>query len=426
MAATMAAAAAAATSVRRTRPSSGRTNILSVKEPVSFHLALLLGNEYVLPIGKNSVDVLRTPFQRAAMDGAQGPSSDSPAFRRNFSSIQINQPKSPNLTGTRLELWAKKYVSSQCDSEDFDKAWQDRLLIATEKRIFIVTRKKLNTKLEAEGLLKGRNKTDDFGCMDRHGSPFDLEIVDSIPTNEIASISLDDDNAEKPKEVQTMQSSIARSFRHTATILNILPANSNKDSRKARPEAPELCLNRFFESGSPSIPSARENFCEQILSITTAPAGFNHGQTYHFLLRKQDYPCVDGDDAISLRNRADAEALAARLSTLAARRRAESDRETRFLRLQRRLRRAWDSILFNLVLLVLIVSNFVFTVEQLQNTDPSRQPFFEHVDLAYTVIFTLGPPKPITSTQLFASTSAPPCVLFSFALDILNCTISEN
>jgi hypothetical protein len=64
----------------------------------------------------------------------------------------------------------------------------------------------------------------------------------------------------------------------------------------------------------------------------------------------------------------------------------------RFLRLQRRLRRAWDSYPFNIAVLVLIVSNFVFTMEQLQNTDFARHPIFEHIDLAYTLIFTLGHP----------------------------------
>ena len=156
-------------------------------------------------------------------------------------------------------------------------------------------------------------------------------------------------------------------------------------------EAADLSLNHYFWPSSESCrPNSSKNFCEQILSISTAPAGFNHGQTYHFLLRKQDYSCTDGDDDIPLRSSADAEALTARLAALAARRRAESARETRFLRLQRRLRLAWNSIPFNLAVLVLIISNFVFTVEQLQNADTARQPFFERVDLIYTIVFALG------------------------------------
>jgi hypothetical protein len=164
-----------------------------------------------------------------------------------------------------------------------------------------------------------------------------------------------------------------------------LNLDSQRASRKATSEAAHHCLERFSKQSS-----AGDNFCEQILSIETAPSGFNRSQTYHFILRKQDYPCVDADDYLPMQNRADASALATRLAALAARRRAESARETRFLRMQMRLCRAWNSLPFNLIVLVLIVSNFVFTVEQLQNNDPARQPFFEQVDLVYTIIFALG------------------------------------
>jgi hypothetical protein len=396
----MAAAVAASAAVRRTRSDRGRVNVIGVKEPVSFHLALILGNEYILPPGKNSADVLRTPLHRAVLEGPQE-SSDSPAFRLVHNNSKLIQGKSPNFTGTKLELWVKKFVSSQSDSDDFDKAWQDRLFIITEKRIFIVTKKTINNKLRAGELLRGNKFIDETGDIDR----VDLEIVDSIPTDEIDSISLDNVHATQSTDIQPIPSSfITRSLRRVATKLNILPDDcdgmvhdNQRTSVRADRESADQCLNRFSQPSSendfPSSSSARQNFCEPILRIATAPAGFNHGQTYHFILRKQDYPCVDSEEAVPLRNRAEAEALAARLAALAARRRAESARETRFLRLQRRLRRAWDSIPFNVALLVLIVSNFAFTVEQLQNTDPERQPFFERVDLAYTAIFALGPPS---------------------------------
>ena len=343
------------------------------------------------------------PFLRLESEAAQD-STDSSAFRLIHTKNQSIPGKPSNLTGTKLEIWAKKFVSSHSDSDDFEKAWQDRLLIATEKRIFILTKKKLNVSSENSELSKLRNSFDlrtstDFqDKMDRGQGRVDLEIVDSIPTDEITGISLGEDHVAEIKEANLNHSSfITRSFRNTASKLNLLSSDNNDETleiqranRKATFEAADLCLDRFLKRSLQSSPSACDNFCEQILSITTAPTGFNRGQTYHFLLRKQDYPCVDPDDYVPMQNRADAEALAARLAALAARRRAESARETRFLRLQLRLRRAWDSIPFNLVVLVLIVSNFVFTVEQLQNIDPARQPFFEQVDLVYTVIFALG------------------------------------
>ena len=130
----------------------GRVKLTNVKEPVSFHLSLLLGNEYILPVGKSSVDVLRSPFHRAAVEGKDP--TENPAFRLVRSNSQLIMGRSPNFTDTKIELWVKKFVSSQSDysdtERDFDKVWQDRLLIATEKRIFIVTKKKNNVSFETE------------------------------------------------------------------------------------------------------------------------------------------------------------------------------------------------------------------------------------------------------------------------------------
>ena len=58
------------------------------------------------------------------------------------------------------------------------------------------------------------------------------------------------------------------------------------------------------------------------------------------------------------------------------------------------MRHWWNSVLFNFLLLVLIVSNFAFSVMQLENKDPDMQPFFENVDFVYTIIFAIGGPSP--------------------------------
>ncbi len=130
-----------------------------------------------------------------------------------------------------------------------------------------------------------------------------------------------------------------------------------------------------------------------MLRILTKPSKFNRGEPYYFLLCTQDYPCLDASERVArLRTRDDADALAGRLASLAARRHAEHARENRFRRLQKALRHGWNSVPFNLLVLALIVSNFAFTVLQLENTDPDLQAFYEEVDLAYTVIFALGEP----------------------------------
>ena len=87
----MAAAAAAA---RRSRPlAKDQVHKGTENEPVSFHLAMILGNEYLLPSGKNSVDVLRLPFA-APHEGASNP-SDLP--------FRFVQGKTSNVTGTRFD-----------------------------------------------------------------------------------------------------------------------------------------------------------------------------------------------------------------------------------------------------------------------------------------------------------------------------------
>jgi hypothetical protein len=138
-----------------------------------------------------------------------------------------------------------------------------------------------------------------------------------------------------------------------------------------------------------------ESYCEPILRIRTKPSHFNRGEPYYFLLKKQNFSCIDAEsNTVPLHSRPDVEDLADRLSTMAARRRTEYARENRFRHLQKLLRLGWNSYQFNLLVLLLILSNFAFTVLQLENQDPDMQVFYENVDLAYTIIFTLGAPPP--------------------------------
>ena len=43
-----------------------------------------------------------------------------------------------------------------------------------------------------------------------------------------------------------------------------------------------------------------------------------------------------------------------------------------------------------LLLLFLIVSNFVFTVQDMENKDPDWVGFYSNAELAYTVLFSIG------------------------------------
>ena len=81
----------------------------------SFHLKLMLGRDFVLPDGQSSVDVLREPLKENSL--------------------------ARNLTNTSAEMWTKVCSISHQDhgSEmDFIPDWQQKLVLLTEKRIFMI------------------------------------------------------------------------------------------------------------------------------------------------------------------------------------------------------------------------------------------------------------------------------------------------
>jgi hypothetical protein len=359
--------AASASAALRNRDRIGKLP-KNVKEPVSFHLAFLLGNDYVLPDGKSSVDVLRMPFHAEVSD-EESPNPSETQYR--FFRIDGHLfSKTSNLTATKMEFWTKKFTTTQAASDNFENAWQDRLVIITEKRIFIVTAKRL--KHEGESGSKGWLHTADSQSFDTSylsDNQTGLEIVDSIPMEEVVSVTLEGGQGVWENEKRRAhRNPVVRCFSRTVALLSdprFCPASAapaDEDGRQPELHASPQELRRTFSSAAEGEDEAH---CEPMLRITTKRSGFNRGQEYYFLLRKQDHPSVDAEGGTAaLRSRADVEGLAETLAELAARRRGEHVSETRFLRLQGRLRRTWDSIPFNLAVLALIVSNFVFTVAQ--------------------------------------------------------------
>jgi hypothetical protein len=345
---------AAVSALRQTQSYSHTVNAkLSnvAKEPVSFHLAFILGSEYALPEGCDSVDILRQPLTSMADEG---------------------KSQKENLTGTKMEFWTKKF-NNQClashDANEFKEAWQDRLIVITEQRIFILTEKAIanNKDFRQRHSFTTSNSASklEFDFIRSTGKAC-LEIVDSIPMEEITSISLDMDN--------------------NPGMWDPDPTDTEKRSSQTDLRATERSLRQL----RPGL-SDQDQPNEPMLRILTKPSKFNRGEPYYFLLREQDFPCLDASEKTApLRTRDDANALASRLAALAARRHMEHARENRFHRLQKILRHAWNSVSFNLLVLALIVSNFAFTVMQLENKDPDMQPFYENVDLAYTIIFAVG------------------------------------
>ena len=255
-------------------------------EPLSFHVTLLLGKDFVLPADMSSVDILRMPLgaiPASALTAQATVSLESPRrlLRKNS---QMPSGKNQNFTGTRIEMWTKKFKSSSSIfNESMDSAWQERLVIVTDKRIFIVTKKQ-----DVQGTIG-------------HGSETpNLEIVDSIPLEEITSIGLDGEpgmsEADVPPAPPAPRSSSFLSlniFHAASSFIHARPAEPDPLSRAGSRLDDGWSTARRTDSRprdaapEPGRPPASEDYCEPILRIATEPGGFNHGQTYHFLLRKQ-------------------------------------------------------------------------------------------------------------------------------------------
>jgi hypothetical protein len=388
--------AAAITSLRNARTKTkGKFEDESSREPVSFHLELILGNDFSLSHRQTSVGVLRMPFQRNKSqsmrpDQAENNAEPSKSAHRRWFKRSIFDPKaSSNVAGTKFEFWVKKFCYKTPNSEVEGCAWQDKLLIVTEKRIFIVTQKEKAASKERRG--STASVTDE--------SNSELEIVDSIPMEEILSVQVEDEKDGKWEESSTervrnwfwewakQQKKKYYSVLFEQGEENGMGQDSEKEKRKNDIEKIQSKLRLKIEDSA-------QDCCDRILRITANPSGFNRGIPFFFLVKnKKPIRLVKTWTELEkdvLQKQGGLIKLANQLSTLATKRRTDHKRETRFLRFQQALQCVWDSMAFNLVVLGLIVSNFIFTVQQLENNDPGQQRYFENVDLAYTIIFTIG------------------------------------
>ena len=333
------------------------------------------------------------------------------------------EAKPPNITGTRFELWAKKFNNKWSPKQNPDTAWHERLIIVTEKRLFIIARKqrarvhdwRARRRTSVSAPLQAAAAAATAAADANSG----LEIVDSIPLEEIVSVDardetdLWDDNDDPAARPPTARTLLTRSLRTASAMLDrfsvsflsgaqcallengTIQGNIRKSLRgsvakvsfhgsvaEAAPISPAVAASPMAEVSRPPA--------HQILRITTSasPDSFNRGCPYYFLLGSES-ASRSADSGAVRRGSADAgawnglmgsspppipsqpppppqpqqPAAAERLMRLVARRRVEAARETRFLRLQRALRRILDSMPFNWAVLVLIVSNFAFTVK---------------------------------------------------------------
>jgi hypothetical protein len=264
-----------------------------------------------------------------------------------------------------MEFWIKKF-NTVCAAPSFEDSWQDRLVVVTERRIFIITRK---FDPESDGVQKSSSS------LQEKDSKL-LEIVDSIPMEEIVSIQLEDDAMLVDEDDRLLEergsfkgsktdgSSQGRRLSNYLLSASHLLHKSPSACEDPNTTASDIhCLRLSLTT--PAAQSARQNFYPSLLRISTSPGGFNHGQTYHFLVRRDNHRQLDKSSEELLVSD-DSGRLVQCIATLAERRRREHASETRFARMQQRLQAVWDSVPFNVAVLALITSNFVFTVEQVR------------------------------------------------------------
>ncbi len=290
-----------------------------------------------------------------------------------------------NITHTKMEIWIQVFNSKYSEHET-GKRWNERLLIVTEKRMFIA------------------RKTSGFKSSDETLGTH-LEIVDSIPMKEVESVQLEldaqgtwDDGGGKPSANSAHAAFASISKAASRLAERIAPsdaAGSRAGSvRNLLPTGADLLAGGGGGGGDGGggggvgkalrerLPGDAGDYSGRLLRIATKAGGFNHGQCYYMMLRRGEFPRLrrggaevardaigggggggDGGGGGGGAGDAAAEALAARLGKWALRCAAASRRRTRLARAQRRAREAWESTGFHAALLVLIAANFVFTVK---------------------------------------------------------------
>jgi hypothetical protein len=348
---------------------------------VSFHLKPLVKPDFKLE-GMNSVEFLRLPLYIE-------PAEISKTSVKSNMKIKKEAAK---IAGTIFEVYTKKYSHRDQPilpiSIEFSSI-RTELLIATEKKIFMVSIPKASdsTKLE------------ETGGLDLSASS-GLEIIDSIPLEEVDSIRMYHDGKWKEASDENglllwIQNAVSSFFRQCYDpIFAVMEDGADSQSVDTGPEEIEL-QERFKD----------DKYCEGWLQIktTTKRTGFNRGRRYYLMIEKCYYRSTtkllsekkppDAVPGTAEKYDGHLSRVYEKLSTLAKTRQKNFRRGHRFQLLQESLQDVWASMTFNVCVLALIVSNFIFTVQQLENKDQSKQPFYESVDLGYTIIFSIGKPS---------------------------------
>ena len=371
----------------------------SMNAPVSFHLRLQLGPNFTHN-SISSVQFLRLPFLKsfpnADSHGLEKSEAEALAkaagtryevFIRRVKHVPILMPgEKKSIHGSEHGASPKSLDPEHHAEHTPPELGFKELLIITEKRLYIVSG---NT---------GQNNEDDkimkeAGASGFWASSYQLEIVESIPLEQVDTVSMwkndeaTDVNASdhQPRSLKSLSESLYGCLDLIAKCLNQQTAEVNDPGTTSD----DSFLSKFSdELEDPSF--------EGGLKITTKKDGFHGGRPFYFMVKKDSWKSTmrpqksNEKDQDASTNARHLHTVCRKLEVLADIRKTIYSHEHRFQLLQETLQAMWDSIPFNISVLLLIVSNFVFTVLQLENKDPSQQPFYETVDLVYTTFFCAG------------------------------------
>ncbi len=261
-----------------------------------------------------------------------------------------------------MEVWVKKL---KIKNDKGKLEWQKRLLVISQKRLFIV--------------------------MEKPGTEC-LEIVDSIPLQEITSVDILSQKKIQKVDTRSFSIDMSTSFTLVEEWAQTAAGGRKSPQLNALEESPDAKdKNRKLQDYYDTLLTLNAPGQGGVLRITTLPDGFNDGQPYYFT----DFVAVQklrgADDKNSSRALpSDLQTVEDELQRLSRAYAKVFARDTRFERLQASLRRVWNSVWLNTAILAFIVANFVCTIRGLENRDPRYDALYERVDLFFTVIFTVG------------------------------------
>jgi hypothetical protein len=384
-----AAAATAAHQQRNHVKKSDRKQTSGKEWPVSFHLQLHSAVESVKHEGMNSVKFLRLPL-KCPPEAAAEPKMVKASLK---------------AAGSKFEVVTKKYVRAAA-GQDNAVHLVTGLLIATDRRLFIVSNSivRKGDKITQPG--------SDFNSEPLESLESDsLEIVDSIPLEEVDSICIGGgDNKEWDHSLPDKKDGCLTRFLNELFPMPNVAAVEYEGSHETEQQIEEK-LEKLMSGSGRELYTDYEGFLK--ISTVKKKHGFNGGRPFYFMVKNNSYRSlkrmsvaldsnkksgalqtvlsrVSRKDSAGNKNETDLERVLRELQTLTTSRQLAFKRLHRFRRLQGKLQEIWDSVPFNVCLLFLIVSNFVFTVQQLENKDPSMQSYFERIDLVYTIFFCFG------------------------------------